>query len=141
MASTMNTHTITVDLPRTLFESVDRVARATHRSPEAVIQAMLAHALPPLDDVPPEEADALAALALLEDAALWQIARGELPLPVQEKIQSLLDLQNQSQLSGSQQSELQSLLDEYGKVMVRKAHATLLLARRGFQVTPQENLA
>lgn len=138
MASTMNTHTITVDLPHTLFESVDRVARATHRSPEAVVKAMLAHALPPLDDVPPEEADVLAALALLDDAALWQVARGQLLPAVQEKMQSLLDLQSQTQLSAAQQVELQALLDEYGKVMVRKAHATLLLARRGFQVTPQE---
>jgi hypothetical protein len=59
MASTMNTHSITVDLPQAIFDSVDRVARATHRSPEAVVKTMLAHALPPLDDVAPEEADAL----------------------------------------------------------------------------------
>lgn len=138
MASTMGTHTITVDLPHTLFQSVNRVAQATQRSPEAVVKAMLAHALPPLDDVPPEEADALAALALLDDAALWQVARGQLPAAVQEKMQSLFHLQSQSPLSASQQAELQVLLDEYGKVMVRKAHATLLLARRGFQVTHQE---
>lgn len=138
MASTMNTHTIIVDLSPALFQSVDRVARATHRSPEAVVKAMLAHALPPLDDVAPEEADVLAALALLDDAALWQVAREQLPSASQEKVQSLLDLQSQTQLSAAQQVELQALLDEYGKVMVRKAHATLLLARRGFQVTPQE---
>lgn len=80
----------------------------------------------------------LAALALLDDAALWQVAREQLPSASQEKVQSLLDLQSQTQLSAAQQVELQALLDEYGKVMVRKAHATLLLARRGFQVTPQE---
>jgi predicted transcriptional regulator len=138
MASTMNTHSITVDLPQAIFDSVDRVARATHRSPEAVVKTMLAHALPPLDDVAPEEADALAALALLDDATLWQIARGQLPQESQEKLESLLELQSQNQLSAGQQSELQNLLDEYGKEMVRKAHANLLLARRGFQVTPQE---
>jgi hypothetical protein len=116
---------------------VDRVARATNRSPEAVIQAMLAHALPPLDDVPPEEADAQAAVALLDDAALWQVAREPLSRAAQTRMQALLDQQSHTELSTGQQTALQSLLNEYGKAMVRKAHATLLLARRGFQVTPQ----
>jgi hypothetical protein len=101
---------------------------------------MLAHALPPLDDVDPEEAAELAALALLEDAGLWKIAREQLLLTDQEALQDLLERQSQGQLSSTQKAELQQLLDQYGKTMVGKAHASLLLARRGYQITLPEPL-
>jgi hypothetical protein len=65
---------------------------------------MLAHALPPLDDVDPEEAAELAALALLEDAELWKIAREQLPLTDQEALQDLLERQSQGQLSSTQKA-------------------------------------
>jgi hypothetical protein len=136
----METHTLTLDLPRSLYDSVYRVAEVTGQSPQAVVRSMLAHALPPLDDVDPEEAAELAALALLEDAGLWKIAREQLLLTDQEALQDLLERQSQGQLSSTQKAELQQLLDQYGKTMVGKAHASLLLARRGYQITLPEPL-
>lgn len=130
----MTTQTVTLELPESLYRTAHQVAEATEQSVEAVLQASLAHALPPLDDVPPEEAPELAAMVLLDDAALWREARATLDAEKQAKLQEFLDRQGAGELSATEERLLQSLLDEYGKLLVHKSHAWLLLARRGYQV-------
>ena len=104
---------------------------------EQVLQESIARTLPPLDDVSPEEATALAQMALLEDGELWRQARAELPLAQQQELERLLNRQESGELTDSEKKHLLELLDEYGKLTVRKAHAWLLLARRGYHVPPQ----
>jgi|GEM_PF-6201212 len=101
------------------------------------LRKSIALALPPLDDVPPEEADELAAMALLNDASLWREARNSLAAEQQTELQNLLDRQAEGELSPQDKSRLQELLDAYGRLTVRKAHAWLLLARRGYRIPPQ----
>jgi hypothetical protein len=57
----------------------------------------------------------------------------------QAKMHELLDCQGASELTPAEHVHLQDLLDVYGRLMVRKAHAYLLLARRGYRVPMQEN--
>ncbi len=132
------TQTVTLELPEPLFRSAHRIAEATQQSLETVLKDSLAHALPPLDDVPPDEAVELAALALLDDGALWREARATLSAEEQKVLRELLDRQEAGQLSAVDEERLQALLDAYGRLTVRKAHAWLLLARRGYQVPPQQ---
>ncbi len=104
-----------------------------------MLQNSIAHTLPPLDDVPPEEATELATLALLDDAALWREA-GQVMTPTEQtELQDLLDRQSANELSLADEKRLKVMLDIYGRLTVRKAHAWLLLARRGYQVPPQQN--
>ncbi len=135
----MTTQTVTLELSEALYRAARRVAEAARQPLEVVLQASIAQALPPLDDVPPEEAAELAAMALLDDAALWQEARMTLGADEQAKLQDLLDRQGAGELSSAEEPHLQSLLAAYGRLMVRKAHAWLLLARRGYQVPVQQN--
>ena len=135
----MVTQIVTLELPEEIYRTAYQVAEATHQPLAVVLQNSIAQALPPLDDLPPEEATELAKLVLLDDAALWREASATLPITEQSELQELLDRQGVGELSTADESCLQALLDRYGQLMVRKAHAWLLLARRGYHVPVQPN--
>jgi len=135
----MTTQTITLKLPEPLYRSARQVAEATRRPLEAILTDSIARMLPPLDDVSPAEAAELAKLASFDDASLWREARATTNPVEQAKIHELLDRQGASELAPAERVRLQDLLDVYGRLMVRKAHAYLLLARRGYRVPTQEN--
>ena len=52
----------------------------------------------------------------------------------QEESQCLLEQQGDGLLEPDESLRLQELMHIYGQLMVRKAHAYLLLARRGYRV-------
>jgi hypothetical protein len=136
----MTTQTITLSLPEPLYRSARQVAEATKQPLEALLTDSIARTLPPLDDVSLEEATELANLASLNDASLWQEARATMKPAEQATMHELLDRQGGSELMPADHARLQDLLDVYGRLMVRKAHAYLLLARRGYRVPMQESL-
>ena len=132
--------TVTLELSEIVYQSAQRLARASRKSLEVILQDSIAHTLPPLDDVSPEEAGELAQLALLDDASLWREARQMLSREQEQELQDLLDHQNESDLTSKQRIRLGQIMDSYGKLTVRKAHAYLVLARRGYRVPMQEDL-
>jgi hypothetical protein len=136
----MTTQTITLKLPEPLYRSARQVAEATKQPLEAILTDSIARTLPPLDDVSPEEAVELAKLASLDDASLWREARTMLNPVEQAMMHEFLDRQGASELTPADHARLQDLLDAYGRLMVRKAHAYLLLARRGYHVPMQEDV-
>ena len=91
----------------------------------------------PLDDLPPEETAILANLATQDDAAVWCAAHVELSADEQQEFHMLLDIQNAGELTSSQHERLDALADTYGRLLVQRAHAYLLLARRGYRVSIQ----
>lgn len=130
---------ITLTLPDSLYNSARRISEVTQQPLETVLQESIAQGIPPLDDVPKEEAAELAAMAVMSDAALWQEARTMMSANDQAKLRELTSRQSAGQLSASEKPELTSLLDLYGRLMVHKAHAWLLLARRGYQTPIQQD--
>lgn len=133
----MTTQTITLELPESLYRSASQIAQATKRPLADIVKESLAHTLPPLDDLSAEEAEILAHMSSLEDAVLWQEAKMTLPAADQDEVEGLLVQQSAGELSAEEQARLQQLLDKYGRLLVRKAHAWLLLARRGYKVPMQ----
>jgi hypothetical protein len=89
----MPSQTITLDLPDHLYEAASRLAQATQRPVSDVLQDTLAHALPPLHDVPSEDADILAHMSSLDDPALWQASRAMMPEDQRDELRTLLDAQ------------------------------------------------
>jgi hypothetical protein len=136
----MTTQTVTLKLPEPLYRSARQVAEATKQPLEALLMDSIARTLPPLDDVSPEQAAELAKLASLDDASLWREAHAMMNPLEQAQMDELLDRQGASELTPTDHVRLQSLLDVYGQLMVRKAHAYLLLARRGYRVPRQEDV-
>lgn len=136
----MTIETVTLKLPESLYRTARQVAEVTHQPLDAVLQASIAHALPPLDDVSEEEATELASLALLDDGSLWQVARSVMSADEQTEMHNLLDAQEAGEINPAEYARLQELLEIYGRLTVRKAHTYLLLARRGYRVPMQEDL-
>jgi hypothetical protein len=128
--------TVTLQLPKRLHQRFLDNAQATGQTVEAVILYAIAVGSPPdWDDVPEEYQPALAALDRLEDAALWQIARGQKPLAEMTRYDELLDQNQKRALSEVEQLELLSLRQEAEQFMLRKAHAASILKWRGHQVS------
>jgi len=132
--------TVTLELTEVVYQNAQRLARASHKSVEVILQDSIAHTLPPLDDVSPDEAGQLAQLALLDDASLWREARQMLTSEQEQDLRDLLHRQDESALTPKQRTRLEQLMDSYGRLTVRKPHAYLLLARRGYRVPMQEDL-
>jgi predicted transcriptional regulator len=132
--------TVTIKLPEPLYRFARQVAEATKQPLEAMLQDSIAHTLPPLDDVPPEEAVELAELTGLDDATLWREARATMTAAEQTEMHELLNRQEIGELTSSERVRLRDLLDTFGRLTVRKAHAYLLLARRGYRVPMQEDV-
>ena len=130
----MTAQTITLELSEFLYRSARQVTEATKKPVEDVLRDSIAHLLPPLDDVPLKEADELAKLAGLDDAALWRQVRTAMNGFEQGEMHDLLDRQGTGELTSAESGRLRDLLDTYGRLLVRKAHAYLLLARRGYRV-------
>lgn len=135
----MSTQTVTLELPEALYRSAAQVAQATKRPLADILQEGIKHTLPPLDDVAPAAAVELAQLSTLTDAELWRVSAALLPTTEQHELQDLLDRQQEGDLPPADQVRLQRLLDAYGRLLVQKAHAWLLLARRGYRVPLQSN--
>lgn len=133
----MDTQTITLELPDPLYRFATEVAQATNRPVAEIIQESLARALPPLDDVPSDEFAEFARLSTLDDGALWQVASTELSTEEQTELSDLLDAQNARALTSDEHARLLALMELYGRALVRKSHAWLLLARRGYRVPVQ----
>ena len=119
----MTSNTITLELPDPLYRSARRIADATKRPIEEIVQESLSHTLPPLDDVSSDEAELLARMSMFDDASLWQETNVVIPLETQAEFQALLNSQSADELKDTDKLRLQSLMDEYGRLLVRRLHA------------------
>ena len=126
------------ELPEYLYRTVSTLAQVTKRPLAEILQDSLAHTLPPLDDVPAKDAEVLAHMSTLDDAALWHASRVTMPESQQEALHALLDCQSAGALTPTSAACLQALVDEYGRLLVCQSHAWLLLARRGSNVPIQQ---
>src|SRR5712691_3545320 len=109
----MPPETVTIQLLEDIYRTAKRVSEATGQPLDAVVQTSLARALPPLDDLPSDQATALAALALLDDGALWRAARREMPREEQIEFAELLDLQSAGQLPPVKATRIDELMRVY----------------------------
>lgn len=84
---------------------------------------------------------ALAQLAYLNDAALWQAARSTL-LPAQrERLEELHDKQQREGLTTEEKKEDQALLALYHEMILVRAQAVVLLKQRGYDVSDPRQFA
>ncbi len=91
-------------------------------------------ALPSLEDVPTRMIADIAALARLDDLALWCVARITISVAQQEKFQSLQTIQQVRPLTVGETAQFEDLLDEIGRCTLLKAEAYRLLHHRGYPV-------
>ena len=131
----MSGRAITVTLPEVLYERVKITAEASARSVEDVCAQSIALSLPELEeDLPSEVRSELAALPLLSDAELENLAYRHMNEEQQERLETLAEIQKQRSLTAAEESTLTQLMEEARRLMLCKAEAYRLLARRGHAV-------
>lgn len=95
----------------------------------------IALSLPALErELSPNIRSELAALPLLSDTELRSIADSAMEEEGQVRLEDLAELQKRRPLSAAEQSVLAQLMEEAQRIMLRKAEAYRLLARRGHAV-------
>lgn len=127
--------TVTLNLPDNVYQRLQRIAQTLQRPLEEFLVEAVTTALPLLDDLPPDMMDDMVALALLNDEALWRVARSTLSLAGQERLDSLLDKQGQEVLTVTEQQELDQLLSEYERIVLTRGQAAVLLKQRKYDVS------
>jgi hypothetical protein len=127
-------HPVTLTLPDRLYEPVKRIAQATNQPLEAVLLTALQASLPPLEGLPAGLANELAELAALDDDALWDVMFEQVPEEEQEEIEDLLHQNQAGTSSETDRERLTELQQGADRVMLRKAHAAVLLRFRGRRV-------
>jgi hypothetical protein len=126
--------TITLTLPDNVLQPVQRVAQATQQSVEELLVTALQAALPTLEGLPPDVIQHLVALESLDDQALWRVMLETVPLDQQHRLHNLLKRNQASVLTESEHEQLAVLQQQADLVMLRKAHAAVLLRFRGKRV-------
>lgn len=129
----MALQSITLYLPETVMRRARQTADVLQRPLEEVLAAILAAALPDVEDVPADMQAELIRMTWLSDQELWAIAHSTMLDEQQEELRRLTELQSRRPLSPEEQDTLETLRQEYGRVTLRKARAYALLSLRGGQ--------
>ena len=137
----MTTHEVTLNLPEPIYDQLHRAAEKTQRTvTELMVEAMLA-AAPTLASDNSAMRSAIAQLACLNDAALWQAARATVPLPQREQLAALHDKQQRDGLTSDEQFEERALIALYQETLLLRAQAAVLLHQRGYDVRDPQQFA
>jgi hypothetical protein len=132
--------TITLHLPDETLQRYQQGAAAARKLLEEFLVERLAEAVPPLaDDLPSPLQEELKALEELDDDALWQVARSQLPPARQRLYSRLLTKNSRATITAREQETLRILGDEARLLTLKTAHAYMLLKWRGQRLpSPQE---
>jgi hypothetical protein len=129
----MDGHSVTVDLPSPVYEDIRRAAERAHRSFADVLVEAVTAVAPVIDSAPTNLRSALAQLAYLNDAALWQVARATMAADQRERMESLHQINGQRPLTDGESIENEALLRLYRETVLVRAQAALLLKQRGIE--------
>jgi hypothetical protein len=130
----MATQEVTILLPREIYERIQRAAASASRSVKDVLVEAVIAAAPTANTVPSPTRVALAQMAYLNDAALWQAARATMTPDQRDRLEQLHDQHQRDRLTPAEQEEEQSLLDLYRGTVLVRAQAAALLKQRGYDV-------
>jgi uncharacterized protein YnzC (UPF0291/DUF896 family) len=135
----MTVQAITLNLPETVYEQIRRAAEKAQRPLNEVLVEAVTAVAPVIGITPENLRTALAQMAYLNDAALWQAARAIMTAEQRERLQALHDKQQREGLTAEEQAEEQALLALYRETLLVRAQAAVLLKQRGYEVSdPQQ---
>lgn len=122
-------------IPAELYDKARRIAEIEAQSVEDVLRNRLEESLD--DDWSPYPEDEQAeyrALAYLSDDALWTISREQMAAAKQARMQPLMDRNNFGTITPEEYQELEKLVEQGQRLMLRKAEAMNQLLKRGYAV-------
>lgn len=130
----MDVHELTLQVPEAIYEQIRRAAEKSHRPLEEVLQEAIAAVAPVAGDAPATRS-AIAQMAYLNDAALWQAARATMHPDQRARLEALHDEQQRAPLSREEATEEESLLALYRDTLLVRAQAAVLLQHRGYDIS------
>jgi hypothetical protein len=128
--------TKSINLPIQLVQRLEHAAKHADRSVEEIAAASLESSLPVDPELPEEIAAELAAMHVFSDDALWSASEPTFKSSAQARIQELIALAEERELTSEEQQENQELVQEYKLSVLRRAKALSTLAQRGHQISP-----
>lgn len=134
----MSDHLITLNLPDAIYEQIRQAAEKAHRPVDDVLVEAVSAAAPCMDTAPGSLRSALAQMAYLNDAALWQAARATMTAGQRERLAALHDQKQGGRLTAAEETEEQALLALYRDTLLVRAQAAVLLKQRGYDVSDPE---
>lgn len=127
--------TVTLQLPKEVYERLKQAADALHQSMETVlVQAVQAGLPPSVEDLPAKHRQEFQTMARLSDEELWSIARSMLPAVKQRQLTRLLHKNQEGTLTKQERDKLEALHWEADWITLRKAHAYALLKWRNHRI-------
>ena len=134
----MAVHRITLNLPETVYEQIQQAAAKAQRPVNDVLVEAVTAVAPAMDTALEHLRSALAHMAYLNDAALWQAARTTMPPAQRERLAALHDTQQRDTLTPAEKAEEQALLALYRDTLLVRAQAAVLLKQRGYDISAPE---
>lgn len=137
----MTVQAITLNLPETVYEQIRRAAEKAQRPVNEVLVEAVTAVAPVIGIAPEKLRMALAQMAYLNDAPLWQAARATMTAEQRERLEALHDKQQREGLTAEEQVEEQALLTLYRETLLVRAQAAVLLKQRGYDVSDPQQFA
>ena len=137
----MSGHPVTLELPDGVYDQIRRAAERAQRPLDDLLVEAIAAVAPVADSAPDGLKSALAQLAYLNDAALWQAARATLSEGQRARLQDLHDQKQRRPLSDQERVEEEALLRLYRETVLVRAQAAVLLKHRGYDVGNPDQFA
>jgi len=125
--------TITLNLPGHLIKRAEQASLALQKPVGDVLADLLETALPDVTDAPIEMQAELTQMSWLDNQALWAAVHRYMDVSSDTRLRVLSQRQAQHPLTTAEQSELDALRQEYGRITLLKARAYALLSLRGGQ--------
>ena len=132
---------VTLNLPEAVYEQIRRAAEQAQRPVNDLLVEAVVAAAPAGQAVAGTMRAALAQMAYLNDAALWQAARATMPVTQRERLESLHVQQQRGPLTAEEAAEEQALLQLYRDTILVRAQAAVLLQQRGYNIADPDQFA
>jgi hypothetical protein len=133
--------TVTLHLPDETLQRYQQGATAARKLLEEFLVERLMEAVPPLaDDLPSPLHEELEMLEHLDDDALWQVARSQLPPNSQRLYSRLLTKNSRGTITVQEKETLHTLGEQARLLTLKAAHAYMVLKWRGHRVPSPEEL-
>ncbi len=138
----MNEQTITLTLPEPIYQHLQKQAQITTSPLNEIVFQILSQSLSPEieEDLPFNYRIELESMAHLSDDVLWQMAESTMNQDKVALYDTLLARHKARNLTPIGKEWLTKLREESEQLMLRKAHAYLILKSRGHQLPTLDEL-
>jgi hypothetical protein len=136
----MTTRTLTVNISEEIYRRLEERARAAAQPVDSIVVQTIAQSFAPKERLPPALRSELDAMEYLSDDDLWAIARSVASPDTLALYDLLLERKREGMLTSEGRQWLVQVEQDTDSLMVRKAHALLLLKQRGHTLPTLDQL-